>query len=118
MNDDFSEMEEEEAEEDDSPVEDLEKEFELEAKDTASSEEGGGVVAGSSGEGGGVEEEVSVRTSLSLPGLGAAATGLMRRASVPGRRAATPYSSSSEEEAAPRWVQVLVQATTCRKSSP
>ena len=87
-------MEEEEGDGDESPAEDLEKEFDVDAEesDNVSEDEGGGGLTGSE----------NLRSSLSLPAISGLSS--IRRPSMPegrkGRGSVTPYSTSSEESEA------------------
>ena len=99
-------MEEEEGDGDESPAEDLEKEFDVDAEesDNVSEDEGGGGLAGSE----------NLRSSLSLPAISGLSS--IRRPSMPegrkGRGSVTPYSTSSEESEA---VEVRIRRRKKRK---
>lgn len=95
---------EEEEDADESPAEDLEKDFVVDAEesDNISDEVGSGIVG-----------QEGLRGSLSLPAL--SGSSVMRRPSMPGRKgrgSVTPYSTSSEESEA---VEVRIRRRKKRK---
>ena len=98
---------EEEEDADESPAEDLEKDFVVDAEesDNISDEVGSGIVG-----------QEGLRGSLSLPAL--SGSSVMRRPSMPGRKgrgSVTPYSTSSEESEA---VEVRIRRRKKRKRAP